>query len=143
MKIIVSIHDKHLENIKQGKKVIEVRKDIPKSRITIKASGKMVTTKRENEGVFLYWYNTKTKKIEGISQFTYTSYIKITEGMLSLEEATRITPQELKAYLGEERDHFYLWYLGEYKSLEPYKLPEGKKAPQSWCYYNTIFKAER
>ena len=142
MNIIVSIHDKHLEKIKNGTKTSEVRKNIPKSRITVKASNKVVTKKRENEGVFLYWYNTKTKMIEGVSQFVYAKYVPNTKDDLHKVDianfATQLTFEELKEYIGEKRKGFYLWDLGDYKSIEPYKLPEGKIPPQSWCYKDTI-----
>lgn len=142
MEIIVSIHNKHLENIKNGSKTTEVRKNIPKNRITVKASNQVVTKNRENEGVFLYWYNTKTKMIEGVSQFVYAKYVPNTKDYLHKVDianfATQLTFEELKEYIGEKRKGFYLWDLGAYESIEPFTLPKDKRAPQSWCYYDTI-----
>ena len=134
MKLIVSIHGKWLDKIKDGSKTIEVRRTIPKKPID----------KGEH---FIYWYNTDTKKIEGFSKLitvasmdmhdTIYNDIVLTIAIAQTLSRTQLTKDELKEYQGE-RDCFYFWYIENYTDLEPFTLPKGKRAPQDWCYYDTI-----
>lgn len=133
MNIIASIQDKWFQLIKSGKKTIEVRKSVSTKWL------KLFNT----DVINIYWYNTKTKRIEGKSRLN--SFNKRKESILfgyykdAISEQNKhcIPKDELQNYLGN-RKFLYFWWLGEFESIE-LELPQGKRPPQSWCYYDTIF----
>ncbi|MGL5955420.1 MAG: hypothetical protein ACRC0X_02255 [Brevinema sp.] len=129
MDIIASIHDQWLEKIKSGQKIVELRKTKPKN---IEFPCK------------IYWYNTKTKMIEGFSSLESIFHYdpKASQEDLSLlSTASCLSIQEIEKYRND-KEILYLWGVILFQSMIPTPLPKNKKAPQSWCYYRTIFGEE-
>lgn len=134
MNIIASIHDKWFQLIKSGEKTIEVRKNVP---LALRFYGDISL----NPIQYIYWYNTKTKTIDGRSRFidifSLEDEIKIHDEWEELySKQTCLSYVEAEDYL--VLNFGFLWYLGEFEPLD-IKLPEGKRPPQSWCYKDTIF----
>ncbi len=127
MDIIASIHDKWFQLIKSGEKTIEVRKTLPKRLV-------------EKENHYIYWYNTKTKKIEGKSRLACIESLNEDSLYESDYEYSCLSIEEIQEYVGgtSHIPNIYFWYLGDFEPLD-IKLPESKRPPQSWCYYDTIF----
>ena len=121
MDIIASIHDNWFQLIASGEKTIEVRKSMPKDFIA-------------HDGSYVYWYNTKTKKIEGRSKLIKINFYGRSEIYKTDYEKTKLSQREIQDYMSQWA---FFWYLGDFEPLD-IKLPEGKRPPQSWCYKDTI-----
>ncbi len=131
MNIIASIDGYWFQKIKNGEKTIEVRKTVPKAN-----RSELFDSIKDR----IYWYNTKTRIIEGRSIFIEAkkySYDEVKQE--NIPQGHCLTNEYIKDYMnyGENR-YVYFWSLGEFEPLE-LELPEDKMPPQSWCYENTIF----
>ena len=141
MKIICSIKDKWFQLIASGEKTIEVRKSVPNS--FINRYHWQANPRGNKPPFYIYWYNTKTKRIEGRSEFLGWNN---TEEYKIMEQWEHLTTGQLGTCLDREGlekymngwDSVVLWSLGTYETLEPFALPKDKRTPQSWCYYDTI-----
>lgn len=137
MNIIASIHDKWLQKIASGEKTIEVRKSTP-----MKISHLLNV---HGNKFYIFWYNTKIKSIVGYSEFDNVcckinlNLEKSLEMKIVLLDSACLGYEASLEYQGKSNG-IYLWWLGKYTTLEtPLKIPQGKRAPQSWCYFDTIF----
>ena len=131
-KIILSIHDKHLANIKSGKKTIELRTTFPKDLVS-----------HENKTqVTIHFYNTKTKKIEFIAHCRFVKLTHLDVILLGNDNICKLAcVSKMEFYKYFEKKDVITFYVFEVSGqVKPYSLPEGKKAPQSWCKYETIFE---
>lgn len=131
--IILSIHDRHLQNIIYGDKTIDLRTKFPKGIM------------KRNEKILINFYNTETKMIEVEAICIYDCIeMKGTFNDFTTELKeyfSKVTCVPIKAienyYKGRNKFSFYS--IISYQLLEPIPLPIGKKAPQSFCYTKTIF----
>jgi len=126
MRLILSIHDKHLQNIINGSKTIELRKTFPKN----------TSPTSEFE---IYFYNTKTKKIEAKINTRYKAVPKVNIylGLIGLH--SKVSFEEIIAYFSNSKEYTYYYFTSNICLLDM-PLPKERKAPQSWCYYETIFE---
>lgn len=123
MNIIVSIHGHWFQKIKSGEKTVEVRKTVPKSYFWEEGKTK------------IYWYDVSQKLIRGTSLLTAVSFCSADR--FYGERKHLLSEEEFKKYIGTDAGTWF-WYLGKFYPCR-FGLPEGKRPPQSWCYYNTIF----
>ena len=126
MNVILSIHPKWAKLIYEGKKTLELRKNIPMNTVNI-----------------VYLYETAPIcKVTGF--FKYFAYTRIKKTHLELHkdiitDKSCIPLEEIKKYFGKSEEIFG-WICNAGSKSNQFAYPvelsefEIKRPPQSWCY---------
>lgn len=135
--IIATVRPQHLANIREGCKLEEVRKSIPKAQLPIRVlcceSGSGGQIKCE---FILGQYRTET--VESIHR-QYPACMP----RWNIIEKVKISLGELETYMGTDPSRkIYFWHISrmvDYCSTPGYRVRHIsefglKRAPQSWCY---------
>ena len=134
MNVILSIHPEWAKLIYEGKKTIELRKNIPLNNVKL-----------------VYLYETAPVcKVTGF--FKYFAYTRIKKTHLKLHkdiitDKSCVPLEEIKKYFGKSEEIFG-WVCNAGSKSNQFAYPvelsefEIKRAPQSWCYTEFTMNAE-
>lgn len=131
--IIMSIKHEHLKNIINGSKKYELRKNVPKSY--------WIDIEEDHTDYFeVCFYDTTTKTIHVKAECELKIHNKkdILQKWEEWESLFMVSKEFFEEYY-KNYTVVVLYKILDVDEVYPHELPKGKRPPQSWCYYDTIF----
>ncbi len=132
--VLLSLHKAWWELMKQGKKVLEIRKTVPKCG----APFRVVVCVTGGVGIVGEFVCDCFYKLDTMPEIAAWALPLQESGTpYNLEKASCLNRKQLKAYAGGSGKPLWGWHIAGLREYEkPLSLPEvgKKKAPQSWCY---------
>lgn len=136
--VIISLHPEWWEQMKAGKKVLEIRKTRPRGNgpytVLVYVTGGVGIV-----GEFVCDCFYKLDTVPTIARWALPSQDMGTP--YNLEKASCLTRKQLKTYAGDTEKPLWGWHITQLKEYaRSISLPEVgiRKAPQSWCYLGSV-----